>query len=68
MLFNSLTYAAFLPVVLGGYYLAPRRWRVGVLLAASYWFYGSWNVGYVLLLILATAVNFAFGLWLAPAP
>ena len=68
MLFNSLSYAVFLPVVLGAYYLAPRRWRVAVLLLASYWFYGSWNAGYLLLLVLATAANFALGLWLAPDP
>ncbi|MGI8809110.1 MAG: MBOAT family O-acyltransferase [Acidimicrobiales bacterium] len=66
MLFNSLSYAIFLPVVLAAYYLAPRRARVTVLLLASYWFYGSWSAGYLLLLILATAVNYALGLWLAP--
>ncbi|HEV2758443.1 MAG TPA: MBOAT family protein [Acidimicrobiales bacterium] len=66
MLFNSLSYAVFLPVVLTAYYLAPRRWRIAVLLLASYWFYGSWSTGYLLLLVLATAVNYVLGLWLAP--
>jgi alginate O-acetyltransferase complex protein AlgI len=66
LLFNSLTYAAFLPVVLAAYYLAPRRARVGVLLVASWAFYGSWSTGYLLLLVLATAVNWALGLSLAP--
>lgn len=68
MLFNSLTYAAFLPAVLAAYYLAPRRWRLGILLVASYVFYGSWSTGYLLLLILATAVNWCLGLSLAPDP
>lgn len=68
MLFNSLSYAVFLPVVLAAYYLSPRRARIAVLLLASYWFYGSWSRGYLLLLILATAVNYVVGLWLAPNP
>jgi hypothetical protein len=39
MLFNSLHYLIFLPIVVGLYYLVPHKWRWLLLLAASYYFY-----------------------------
>ena len=40
-------------------------WKIFIVVA-SYVFYGTWSTGYLLLLILATAVNWALGLLLAP--
>lgn len=39
MLFNSLHFLIFFPIVLGIYYLMPQKIRTYWLLAASYYFY-----------------------------
>src|SRR5947207_1650979 len=62
MLFNSLQFAFFLPLVVVAYYAAPARLRPGLLLLASYLFYASWNPIYLALIIGLTAVNFLLGL------
>ena len=67
MLFNSLTYIVFLPLVALAYWLAPPRLRHLLLLAASYYFYMSWMKVYGLLLLGLTAVNYLLGLCLARA-
>jgi alginate O-acetyltransferase complex protein AlgI len=54
MLFNSIHFAIFFPIVLVGYFLLPHRWRWGLLLAASYYFYACWRVEYLLLLSVST--------------
>ncbi len=65
MLFASLDYLVFLPIVVTTYWLAPRRWRNLLLLVASYVFY-MWFIPAYGLLIFALAVgNYLFGLWIA---
>ena len=60
MLFNSLACAAFVIVVttihrlLRGSWTAQKRW----LLAASWFFYAAWSPGFLVLLVLTTAVDF----------
>jgi alginate O-acetyltransferase complex protein AlgI len=65
MLFNSLQYLVFLPIVVGLYWLADRRLRPLLLLFASYYFYTSWFAQYGLLLAFLTLVNFQLGLIIA---
>ena len=67
MLFNSWQYALFLPVVFALYWALPHRLRWPLLLAASYYFYMSWNVKYVALILFTTAVSFAAALLLEKA-
>ncbi|MBR6380594.1 MAG: MBOAT family protein, partial [Lachnospiraceae bacterium] len=62
MVFNSLTFLIFLPAVLAGYYLLPRRARTFWLLAASYVFYASWNVKYTALILISTGITYLSGL------
>ncbi len=62
MLFNSLQYAYFLPLVVVAYYLAPRQARLVLLLAGSYLFYASWSPLFLLLILGLTAFNFVWGL------
>lgn len=62
MLFNSLSFAIFLPVVFAIYWLLPAKYRWILLLIASYWFYMSWNPQYVLLILFTTAVSFVAGI------
>ena len=60
MLFNSLSFAVFLPIVFLIYWMIPQKYRWVCLLAASYYFYMSWNPKYIVLIILTTFVS-----WLA---
>ena len=55
MNFNSWQFLLFLPIVVGLFWLLPHKFRWGILLIASYYFYMSWNV-YLIFLILATTV------------
>jgi alginate O-acetyltransferase complex protein AlgI len=61
MLFNSLHYLIFLPIVVGLYYLCPHRWRWLLLLVASYYFYMCWKAEYAILLLVSTGVAYAAG-------
>ncbi|MGE0495674.1 MAG: MBOAT family protein [Vulcanimicrobiota bacterium] len=58
MIFNSLDYAAFLLIVLPLYYLLPHRAQNGMLLVASYIFYGWWDWRFCSLLALSTGVDY----------
>ncbi|HEV2688777.1 MAG TPA: hypothetical protein VGV35_09490 [Bryobacteraceae bacterium] len=39
MLFSSMQFFAFLPIMLAGFWLGPSSWRKWILLAGSYYFY-----------------------------
>lgn len=58
MLFNSLSYAIFLPIVFILYWLLPHKYRWILLFIASYYFYMSWNVKYVVLILFTTFVSY----------
>ena len=58
MLFNSYQYLIFLPVVVGGFWLLPPKLRRHWLLAASYFFYGAWDVRFLGLLALSTLIDY----------
>lgn len=62
MLFNSTGFLIFFPIVVLCYFLIPRKYRYLWLLAASYYFYASWNPAYLLLIFATTAVSWAGGL------
>lgn len=62
MLFNSLEFLLFFPIVVMIYYILPPRVRYIQLLAASYYFYMCWNAKYAFLLLFSTAVTYLCGL------
>ena len=62
MLFNSLSYAVFLPIVFAIYWILPDKYRWVLLLVSSYWFYMSWKPGYVVLILFTTVVSYVAGL------
>lgn len=64
LLFSTIPYIIFFPIVFALYWLAPARFRRVLLLIASYVFYMSWIPSYALLIAGLTAVNYAlaFGL------
>jgi len=59
--FNSLQYAAFLPVVLVLYWLVRRRGQNILLLVASYVFYALFDWRFLGLLLLSTVTDYAVG-------
>lgn len=62
MLFNSIQFLIFFPIVVALYYLIPKKVRYIWLLLASYYFYMSWNAKYALLLLFSTFVTYLSGL------
>lgn len=58
MLFNSLAFAIFLPVVFGLYWLVPNKYQWLVIMLSSCYFYMSWNVKYILIILFITAVSY----------
>ncbi|RMG74232.1 MAG: MBOAT family protein [Bacteroidetes bacterium] len=62
MWFHSLAFAAFLPVVLAGYWVIRQsRLRLAWLLLASYVFYGWWDWRFLGLIVLSSAVDYWVG-------
>lgn len=64
MLFNSLSFLIFLPIVVLLYYIVPNKWKHIWLLIASYYFYMCWNVKYVVLILFSTCITYSSGLLL----
>ena len=71
MLFNSIEFLIFLPVVyllyrvLGTNGEAGLRWQNRMLLVASYLFYGWWDVRFLFLIVLSTAIDYCCGLMIS---
>ena len=61
MLFNSLHFLLFFPLVAGLYFALPSRWRAPLLLVASYYFYLSWRPIYGVLLAATTLLDYYSG-------
>lgn len=62
MVFNSVEFLIFYPIVLLLYFILPKKARWVLLLAASYFFYLSWNVRLIYLIIFTTLVSYAAAL------
>lgn len=58
MLFNSLHFILFFPLVVGLYFLIPQKYRWILLLIASYYFYMCWKVEYIVLIIFSTIIDY----------
>lgn len=58
MLFNSLAFAVFLPIVFFLYWILPNKYRPLWILITGYYFYMSWNVKYVVLILFTTVVSY----------
>ena len=65
MLFNSWQFALFFPIVFALYWGLPHKFRIVLLLIASYYFYMSWNVKYVVLILFTTIVSYFAALLIA---
>ena len=58
MNYDSLIFLIFLIISFTAYWACPARFRWGVILGASYWFYASWDTRYVLLLMAITVISY----------
>lgn len=64
MLFNSLEFLIFLPIVFLLYWILPQKFRWALLLVASYFFYMYWNWKLVFLILFTTVVSYSAGIFL----
>ena len=69
MLFNSLPFAVFLPIVFAVYWALHNSLRSQniMLLTASYIFYGWWDARFLSLIVASTVVDYLLGQYLAAA-
>lgn len=64
MLFNSIEFLCFLPIVFGLYWFVLKdslRGQNALIVLASYVFYGAWDVRFLSLIILSSIVDFLLG-------
>jgi len=70
MLFNSVEFAIFLPIVLVIYWLLPKEkitLQNILLLAASYFFYACWDYKFLFLLMFSTLLDYFSGIMMYKA-
>ena len=67
MMFNSCSFFLFFPVVTLVCFLLPKKMRRVWLLAASYYFYMSWNASYAVLIAISTLTTWGGGLLMEKA-
>jgi alginate O-acetyltransferase complex protein AlgI len=68
MLFNSIDFAIFLPIVFLLYWFVTNKslkLQNTLILAASYLFYGWWDLTFLSLIVFSTLVDYSIGLGLA---
>ena len=62
MLFNSLHFLIFFPIIVGLYFSIAHKYRWIILLIGSYYFYMSWKPEYVILIMISTLVDYIAGI------
>ena len=62
MLFNSIEFLIFFPIVTLLFYLMPHKWRWLLLLAASCFFYMWFIPKYILILLITIAIDYSAGI------
>ncbi len=67
MIFNSLEFFIFFPIVTGLYFFLPYRWRWAVLLLASCVFYMAFIPKYILILLATIVVDYIAGIYIEKA-
>jgi D-alanyl-lipoteichoic acid acyltransferase DltB (MBOAT superfamily) len=67
MLFNSLEFAIFFPIVVAVFFVLKQEWRVSWLLAASCVFYMAFIPAYILILFVTITIDYVAGLYLEGA-
>lgn len=58
MLFNSVTYLIFLPMVVIAYWVLPQRARLWMLFLTSLTFYAFWRIEFVPIMLLSAVIDY----------
>ncbi len=64
MLFNSIEFAFFFPIVVALFYVLPQRWRVHFLLMASCIFYMAFIPAYIAILFVTILIDYVAGIYI----
>ena len=66
MLFNSIEFLIFLPIVFAIYWLlkGQLKWQNAFVVIASYFFYGWWDWRFLILIAFTSACSYASGIWI----
>jgi len=64
MLFNSLHFLVFFPVVTALYFMLPHKYRWALLLGSSCYFYMSFIPVYILILFITIIIDYFAGIWI----
>ncbi|MDO4459951.1 MAG: MBOAT family O-acyltransferase [Clostridia bacterium] len=64
MLFNSIDFLLFFPIVAFLYFIIPKKAKTYWLLLCSYYFYMCWNAKYALLILTSTVITYLSGIGL----
>lgn len=67
MLFNSIDFLLFFPIVTIIFFVMPKKLKTLWLLIASYYFYMSWNPKYAALIAISTVITFLSGILIEKA-
>lgn len=67
MIFNSMHFLLFFPIVVLIYFIIPKRVKYIWLLVCSYYFYMSWNAKYAILIAGSTVITWAGGVLIEKA-
>ena len=67
MVFNSVDFLVFFPIVILIYFIIPKKARYVWLLVASYYFYMSWNPKYAVLIAISTVITYLSGILIGKA-
>ena len=65
MIFNSIEFLIFFPIVVLLYFAIPKKIKPAWLLLASYYFYMSWSAKYAILILISTVITYLSGLLMA---
>ena len=64
MVFNSFQFVVFFAIVYALYRSVPHRQQNWMLLLASYYFYGSWDWRFLVLLLASTLIDYLCALYI----
>lgn len=67
MLFNSIEFLIFFPIVTALYFILPPKYRWGLLLIASCYFYMAFIPAYILILAITIVIDYIAGLYIEKA-
>lgn len=68
MLFNSIEFLIFFPLIAVLYFFIPHKIKWLFLLLASYYFYMCWNPEYIILILFSTIIDYVAGIMMARLP